>query len=218
MSTEQTTTTTSPTDEGISDNQRVVGNAVFDALTAESSDADISEANESNGKPNLYCWANECDRDLAWQPNTAVSLIDELEPLEGIGKLTIQFISSHETLSDGEIEYNNLYLVQPFNAFLIIRGSLGEFVDDNYDFCLNATISFHDTPEAAMTAVFARQKCLALEAFDTGFHMALASLSSVDESIRVETMKQMRHRGSQLARQWRSQERIKAAAGIAVAA
>lgn len=228
MNTEQSTTTipstaAAATDEtpsgvGISETQIVVGHAIFDALTAESGDADYSNEKCQDDQPYLHCWGTECDRDLAWQPETAVSLIDGLEPLEGIGKITAEFISSHETMSDGEIEYNNLYLIQPFNAFLHTWGSLGEFVDDNYDFCLNAAISFYDTPEAAMTAALTKQKRLALDAFDTGFQMALSALSGVDESIRADTLKQMRRRAAELARQWRSQERTKVVDCIAAAA
>ena len=212
MSAEQNTTSTdaataaAPPIAGFSEAQTAVGHAIFDALTAEGSDADYSDEKSQDGTPYQHCWATECDRDLAWQPKSAVSLIDGLEPLESIGKITAEFISSHETLSDGEIEYNNLYIIQPLNAFLHTWGTLGEFSDDNYDFCLNASITFHDTPEAAMTALLAKQKRLALDAFEAGFTMALGALSGVDESIRDETMKQMRRRAGELSRHWRASE------------
>jgi hypothetical protein len=219
MSTEQNTTVATaeapPAAAGVSETQTALGHAIFDALTAESGDAEYSNERDQDDKPYLHCWGTECDRDLAWQPETAVSLIDGLEPLVGNGKITAEFISSHETISDGEIEYNNLYLIQPLNAFLHTWGTLGEFVDDNYDFCLHASISFHDTPEAALTDVLAKQKRLALDAFDTGFQMALSALSGVDESIRAETMKQMRRRAGELARHWRANEQRKSAVAIA---
>lgn len=215
MTTKTTATSTASNEPTttITDAQQKLADAVISALTDECSDSgcEILPPRNPGDHPHISCWASEADRDLAWMPQTAVNLVDEMDDVEGVGKVSITHISAHETLSDGEIEYNNLYLLQPFNTTLLIWGSLGEFVDDNYDFYFNGKMSFYDSEEAAIAAIHETQKNLALDAFTTGVRMGLAALSSVDDSIRQETMGQMRKKAAELVREWKQQEQRAAA-------